>query len=107
MPRQVMDRRSQAGWRPEPGANILAATLSSVTFGPFHEVAGTGPEQENIRPLYFPNSRAVYTGGRSVLMEVTGCLPDFHRVWAFWQPGWELQGELAALRSQVRVNRII
>lgn len=40
-------------------------------------------------------------------MVATGCLPDFHRAWAFWQPGWELQGELAAPRSQVRVNGVI
>lgn len=66
-----------------------------------------GPEQENMSLLYFPKSRAMYTVGRSALMEATVCLPDFHRVWAFWKPGWEFQGELAALRSQVRVNRII
>lgn len=30
-----------------------------------------------------------------------------HGVWAFWKPGWELQGRLAALGSQVEVNGII
>lgn len=45
--------------------------------------------------------------GHLVLMEATMCLSDFLRMWSFWKPGWELQGELAALGSPVRANRIM
>ena len=64
-------------------------------------------EQENMSVLDFLHGRAVYTVDHPALMEAIARLPDFHRVWAFWKPGLGLQGELAALASQVRVNKII
>lgn len=60
-----------------------------MTFGPFHEVAGTGPEQENMSVLDVLNGRAVYTVDHPALTEATADFPAFHRAWAFWKPGSE------------------